>query len=139
MAISPHEERALRTDGYVGNIKPVKTWMAIVLLVLLPLQLSWAAVAGYCQHESGVTANHTGHHSHDHQTADPHEPAKDGVSSAGGQHDCATCHLGCFAAMASDLTTLAAATDRGYPSVHDINPSLSLADRPERPQWPALA
>ncbi|NCV41106.1 MAG: hypothetical protein EBW11_11190 [Betaproteobacteria bacterium] len=40
----------------------MRKFLAIFLLVLLPLQFSWAAVAGYCQHEAGVTANHPGHH-----------------------------------------------------------------------------
>ncbi|NBT82917.1 MAG: hypothetical protein EBT56_15195 [Betaproteobacteria bacterium] len=35
----------------------MRKFLAIFLLVLLPLQFSWAAVAGYCQHEAGVTAN----------------------------------------------------------------------------------
>ena len=56
----------------------MKKFLAIFLLVLLPLQFSWAAVAGYCQHEAGVTANHPGHHTHDHQAADNHESGKDG-------------------------------------------------------------
>jgi len=117
----------------------MKRYLAIFLLVLLPLQFSWAAVAGYCQHESEVTANHPGHHSHDHQAADQHEPVKDGVSSAGVHHDCATCHLGCSAALASDLTTPTAAADRDYPFDYDVDPSLALTERPERPQWPTLA
>jgi len=114
-------------------------YLAIFLLVLLPLQFSWAAVAGYCQHESEVTANHPGHHSHDHQAADKHEPVKDGVSSAGVHQDCATCHFGCSVALASDLKTPTAAADRDYPLDYDVNPSLALAERPERPQWPTLA
>ncbi len=117
----------------------MKRYLAIILLVLLPLQFSWAAVAGYCQHESEVTANHLGHHSHDHQAADQHEPVKDGASSAEAHHDCATCHLGCSVALASDLTTPTAATDRDYPFDYNVNPSLALTKRPERPQWPTLA
>ncbi|NBQ10090.1 MAG: hypothetical protein EBU47_11360 [Betaproteobacteria bacterium] len=83
----------------------MKKFLAIFLLVLLPLQFSWAAVAGYCQHEAGVTANHPGHHTHDHQAADNHESGKDGTASTGVHHDCATCHLGCAAALTSDLKT----------------------------------
>jgi hypothetical protein len=47
--------------------------------------------------------------------------------------------LGCSAALASDLTKPTAAADRDYPFDHDVNPSLALTERPERPQWPALA
>src|SRR5574343_283494 len=91
----------------------MKKFLAIFLLVLLPLQFSWAAVAGYCQHEAGVTANHPGHHTHDHQAADNHESGKDGTASAGVHHDCATCHLGCAAALTSDLKTPIASAPNG--------------------------
>jgi hypothetical protein len=117
----------------------MKRFLATVLLALLPLQFSWAALAGYCQHESDVTAPHLGHHSHDHQAADKHESEEDLVSSAEVHHDCATCHLGCSAALASDLITPTAAADRDYPFDYDVNPSLALTERPERPQWPTLA
>jgi hypothetical protein len=136
--------RVLRARGSVApakacKIRTMKRWMMIFLLFLLPLQFSWAAVASYCQHESEVTANHPGHHSHDHQAADQHESSKDGVSSAEVHHDCATCHLGCSAALASDLTMPGAATDRDHPFDYRFNPSRALIERPERPQWPALA
>jgi hypothetical protein len=45
----------------------VRRFLAIVLLALLPLQFSWAAVASYCEHETqGQHAEHFGHHDHDH-------------------------------------------------------------------------
>jgi hypothetical protein len=47
--------------------------------------------------------------------------------------------LGCSATLASDLTTPTAAADRDYPFDYDVNPSLALTERPERPQWPTLA
>ena len=48
----------------------MRKWLAIVLLVFLPLQFSWAAVASYCQHETGAAAKHFGHHAHQHKAAD---------------------------------------------------------------------
>ncbi len=117
----------------------MKRYLTIILLVLLPLQFSWAAVVGYCQHESEVTVTHLGHHSHDHQAADLHESGKDGVAAAGFDHDCATCHLGCAAAMTSDLKTPMAATDCYHPFDYRFNPSRALTERPERPQWLTLA
>ena len=44
--------------------RAMRRWLAILLLVCLPLQFSWAAVADYCMHESGETADHVGHHDH---------------------------------------------------------------------------
>jgi len=117
----------------------MKKYLAIFLLVLLPLQFSWAAVASYCQHESGVTANHPGHHTHDHQAADHHESGKDASPSTGVHHDCATCHLGCAAAPTSALSTPAAAIGQDHHFDYPINPSRAHTERPERPQWPRLA
>lgn len=45
----------------------MRRWFSILLLVLLPIQFSWAAAAAYCEHESGARADHFGHHEHDHQ------------------------------------------------------------------------
>jgi len=117
----------------------MKKWMAIWLLVLLPMQLSWAVVAGYCQHETGATAKHPGHHTHDHQAADHPESGNDGLASPGVHHDCATCHLACAAALTSDLRTPAVVTDQERPFDDQLNPSWAHTERPERPQWPRLA
>jgi hypothetical protein len=41
--------------------------IAIFVLVFLPLQWSYAAVADYCQHEETRSAQkHVGHHAHKH-------------------------------------------------------------------------
>ena len=44
----------------------MRRWFAILMLALLPLQFSWAAVAAYCGHETGQHAEHLGHHEHRH-------------------------------------------------------------------------
>src|SRR6218665_1153099 len=73
----------------------------VFLLLLLPVQWTWAAAASICRHESGIHAQHFGHHEHrhDHQagtTASANSPdlAKaQNDSGAGGVHaDCGTCH-----------------------------------------------
>ena len=117
----------------------MKKWMAVFLLVLLPLQFSWAAVAGLCQHEVGVTATHQGHQTHDHQAADHDAAGKNKGSSTGVHHDCETCHLGCAAALTSDLSTFMVATDQGHHFNYHVNLPGAYSERPERPQWPALA
>ncbi|MBU0601652.1 MAG: hypothetical protein KKD25_04520 [Gammaproteobacteria bacterium] len=45
----------------------MRRWLSILLLVFLPFQFTWAAAAGYCQHETGAAAQHFGHHDHKHQ------------------------------------------------------------------------
>lgn len=39
----------------------MKRWLFILLMLALPLQLSFAAVASYCGHEEGAAAQHFGH------------------------------------------------------------------------------
>lgn len=46
-------------------------WIVALLLVLLPLEFMWAAVASTCQHErstSTTSLQHVGHHEHQHKS-----------------------------------------------------------------------
>lgn len=118
------------------RILRMRRWLAIFLLVFLPFQFSWAAVSGYCQHETDGAAQHLGHHEHKHQTDDADDAKK---SSTGVDGDCLACHACCSVALTS-VTTL--------PLVltilieHPWRP-LALASppqtQPERPNWAASA
>lgn len=57
--------RSLET--YIDILIPMRRWIAILLLIVLPLQLTWAVAANYCQDESGSGVRHFGHHLHGHQ------------------------------------------------------------------------
>ncbi len=117
----------------------MKRCLAIFLLVLLPLQFSWAAMVGYCQHETGETVQHPGHHSHEHASADHPTTGENADSSAAIDHDCATCHLGCAAALVSDLKTTTVAVSDNHPLHLQVMASQPSIERPERPKWPVLA
>ncbi|TAH43413.1 MAG: hypothetical protein EYC67_14780 [Betaproteobacteria bacterium] len=117
-------------------------WLAIVLLALLPLQFSWAAVAAYCGHEAGEQAQHLGHHEHQHvghASSDEGSVPADQGAPAGFNFDCGHCH-GNFAGMAvlaDDIAPLTLASHRVAPvgsTVRSIPQS-----PPERPQWLPLA
>ena len=43
----------------------MKFWIPILILVLLPLQLSWATVGTYMQHDSGFLNHRVANHIHD--------------------------------------------------------------------------
>lgn len=65
----------------------------LFMLVLLPLQWSWAAAATVCQHETGSA--HFGHHEHRHDADQAGHPAADGKSDAPSLNfhaDCQVCH-----------------------------------------------
>jgi hypothetical protein len=68
----------------------MKSFFAILLLVLLPLNAAFAAAAGYCQHQQETAqAAHFGHHAHQ------HDSAADKADNSGAQidPDCGFCHL----------------------------------------------
>jgi hypothetical protein len=117
----------------------MKKYLAIFLLVLMPLQFSWAAVASYCQHETGVTAKHPGHHTHEHASADQLEASQNTSQSASMDHDCVTCHLGCAAALVSVQSTTTVTASDDNPIHLQATGSQLFRERPERPQWPLLA
>lgn len=80
--------------------------IVIALLLLLPLQASWATAARYCGHESAAVpapASHPGHHDHQHD-GDERQPAQDSTKAPGVEDaDCGLCHLGCGAGFASEV------------------------------------
>jgi hypothetical protein len=117
----------------------MKRYLAIFLLTLLPLQFCWAAMAVYCSHESSVTTNHPGHHTHEHRSADQHDSGKDDAPSAGVHHDCVSCHSSCAAVLTGHLKTPKVVTDRDPPFDYHVNFYRAFTERPERPQWPRLA
>lgn len=85
---------ALRRTRRIG---PVRYWLIVLLLVVVPLQLAWAGAAVYCGHESAVAgAKHVGHHEHAHQPgSDGASAPADGAGTSSAFHaDCETCHFG---------------------------------------------
>ena len=118
---------------------PMRRFLAILLLVFLPFQFSWAAVAGYCQHEAEGPARHFGHHEHKHQAdaaAEAHGSAPDTQLSGGIDNDCGACHAGCC--------TAAILGDESLPPLSLASVSIPWlknqltsppASQPERPNW----
>lgn len=81
-------------------------------MVLLPLQMVWAAAAPYCGHEARLAATqHFGHHEHQHEASPAAAAAvqADSSDAEGAQHpDCQNCHLGSIAALATPVFEIAA-------------------------------
>lgn len=107
--------------------------LAILVLMLMPFQLGWAAVSAYCLHEAEAGASHLGHHAHQHSSET--EPAPDG-GLAGGDFDCGFCHAAFVPALPGggaspalfDPTTVFLIDPVSLP------PSVQAAE-PERPKW----
>lgn len=123
----------------------MRRWLAVLLLVFLPLQLSWAAMGSYCAHETGAAAKHVGHHDHaghghTSKAADPGDKDKaDGSPSSTSNLDCGHCLGYCavmFDAMAPFEPQALASATLGL----SASPSAEhVPAQPERPQWAALA
>jgi hypothetical protein len=120
----------------------MRRWLAILMLALLPLQFSWAAVAVYCGHESDPQAQHLGHHEHQHNgqaTADHDSAPANQSAPAGFDFDCGHCHGTCAGMPAPmDETTPLALTSHPVTPVDGIVRTIAQSP-PERPQWLPLA
>jgi hypothetical protein len=122
----------------------MRRWLAALLLTLLSVQLSWAAVAPYCQHEA-AQSGHFGHHEHQHHAASAHDAEdmsgtdQSAKSPLSVDLDCDQCHGTC-----AGLTQVASRT---LDSIPTALPSAMAAmgvtagsfERPERPKWLHLA
>ncbi len=119
--------------------------LAIFLLVLIPLQSSWAVAAEYCtHHEEGAAAQHFGHHADEHPGSAADTGTDDGIQSDSGttpnQPHSDNCHHHNVASLVSTIS-------QGF---HDIPETLirwgervsdpsDATSRIERPNWASLA
>ena len=116
----------------------MQRFLVLILLCLLPLQISWAAVANYCEHEQDKAAQHFGHHDDEHKAfsakSDPDK--QPGKFDLGQDH----CHMSVFIGLLNDAAFHAPAPPAQPALRCDEAACSSLAlDRPERPKWRALA
>jgi len=129
----------------------MRRWLCVLLLTLLPLQFSWAAVVGYCAHEADARAPHLGHHTHVHAGASSGDAAEvpsaeAAPADAGGKTatpaldlDCGHCHgMGVVVSVLPDGPPAVRALRHAAPWPARGQAS-HLTAPPDRPQWPALA
>ena len=118
----------------------MKKFFLILLLFVLPLQMSWAAASAYCLHEEGKAAQHLGHHSHQHKADADKQPVADkkvaDKQSKGQPHsDCNVCHGIGHAWLPAgsslpigDMASVNADTSPFFYASH-------IPDAPKRPDW----
>ncbi len=114
--------------------------IAFLLISLIALQTSWAAVTTYCQHEQGMSARHEGHHDHQHHdktlATAAEKDTQHAVPTAGVDLDCSFCNAACILALLLDPHVALSSfitPDPGYtPTLH---PPSVPGDLPERPNW----
>lgn len=121
----------------VRRMQPMRRFIILLLLCLLPIQSSWAMVADFCGHEQGKAAQHFGHHIDEHKAS---SGVLDG-STASGQDGSNSdfsydhSHLSGFLGVLSEYTFSMRAPLQL--SLHRDNQSYSFlaADKPVRPNW----
>ena len=112
--------------------------VVLILLCLLPLQVSWAAVADHCGHEPGKATQHFGHHDDEHKafSGEFDLDKQPGKYDVGHDH----CHMSGFLGLLNQVVADTSFTPL-LPSLRSdegIHPSPALV-RPERPKWQTLA
>lgn len=118
----------------------MKRLLIIFMLIVVPLQISWAAAASYCEHESNPKTVHFGHHEHQHVASAEEIKADVSKSAAAIDGDCTTCHLGGIAILT--MPTPAPVFEAANSPVIIEGKSLlasSRPSRPERPKWAVAA
>ena len=109
----------------------VRALLALIFVFLLPLQLTFAAGAEYC--ETGRShASHFGHHGHAAQDGEGEadSDSDDGKSPA---KNCSFCHMGCSHIQASSYEFIAVRVPPRY--VAD-DPRLPFGIPPQVPELP---
>lgn len=119
----------------------MRQWIAIFLLVLMPLQAVWAAAVPYCQHEgTSSQARHLGHHQHpshaDVDGAGAHDHGKSeagkGLESLDHDHHCWS-----FVSLLPAAQGLPVAPQQAQSASSPLAVYSSFdAHRIDRPNWP---
>ncbi len=117
----------------------MKRLLLVLLMVVMPFQVSWAAVSAYCQDEkiavSIDVSQHPGHHEHAEKVASQADKSNDQQKSIANADECSFCHLSCvkFFTVASSLATPVrdeARFPRSAPHIY-ISPTISPAEDPD--------
>lgn len=113
---------------------------AIVVLLLMQFQLSWAAAAGYCGHEANLAqVRHFGHHEHQHGQQAGKPAATGQQTGAQDDLDCGLCHgLGAVLTLAAHEAPTPVLGDAACCGV-EAPIDAPAAAPPDRPQWLRLA
>lgn len=113
--------------------------LAVFLMLLLPLQFSWAMAAVYCQHESAPESSHYGHHEHQHGDHGTADAVPDGKLPGAVDNDCSGCHAGCVAVLSGGEPVLITGMPDSPAAAPPDTPASAPPARPERPNWHRLA
>lgn len=107
------------------------------MMLLLPIQWTWAAAAAYCAHEPATAAvRHIGHHEHVHKSTAA-ESSKDGqpAKSSALDLDCEYCHLSASQWLPALHDVVPAAVAAFSPLEDPLLAGSHVDSGPDRPDW----
>lgn len=120
----------------------MKRCLLILLIALLPVQFSWAAVGAYCSDEHETAGEHALHAtkaSHSKTTANA-DSGSDLSSDQGFDNDCGKhCHGHVTSMPPAVPSNWVAPAPASWSGQHAVLPLRLVELRPERPQWRTLA
>jgi hypothetical protein len=114
----------------------MRRFLIILMLLVVPFQLSWGMAAAYCTHESNPSVSHFGHHSHKHAEASNDEKPTTAKAKLSFDGDCEVCQLSGIGVTPSENHSLS--SGQAALDVDVVNkpfPSWLLSNPPDRPQW----
>lgn len=122
-----------------NTIGTMNRLILIFVMLLLPLQASWAAVTEYCMHETGAATQHFGHHFHKHHASAGDSSGDSSRGIAGTDKDCGMCHISInlIPSTASMPSLEICPQADGVPRQDGYSSFVSRG--PERPNWASFA
>ena len=108
----------------------------IMLIVAVTLQLSWTMASAYCMHETDQSAQHFGHHPHQHEASDSADGDKNTTGKKVTSHpDCASCTHGSSVANTWQTEQVKPLLISYELSLERFELSSPCLGKPLRPKW----
>lgn len=115
----------------------LRRFVLLLMIMVLPFQISWAMAGAYCEHESGNAAQHFGHHDHVH-TAPTDSDSSDTKNKLKLDLDCSFHSHAAFQGVTTDGVSMNPVMNGAVlNSTASFLNSHTIFDRPERPNWSA--
>lgn len=117
---------------------PMRFWLLLFLMVLMPLQIAMATAGQHCLHETGASVRHLGHHVHQYEASSQADSNADIGKALATDKDCGACHSSCSMAIPGADGFVNTDASLIFSQITLVRPGLAPLDVPDRPQWRAL-
>ncbi|MGI4848200.1 MAG: cation efflux protein, CzcI family [Janthinobacterium lividum] len=114
----------------------MKKFLLIFLLIVLPVQYSWAAAVAYCTHEK-EQSTHFGHHVHQHQGQKSDDNGSNKLVKV--HSDCSVCQFAAHAPLTSFTPDIAIPVLVTHWATNIVRFTSHIPDTPPVPDWRLVA